>query len=105
MIRGTQSVLSLFPTSIDTKTEQKGHRNVHIDRRDEVLTTRFYYYYQIRRMRYDDALVELETEFFITPNVILQRIGLKGDLMKQLVKNETKVTTLRKKYPFFNWAA
>jgi hypothetical protein len=60
MLRGTQSVLRTYPVSIVAKPENKGHRNVHIERRDEVLTVRFYYYYHLKRYRYDDVLLELE---------------------------------------------
>ena len=105
MLRGQQAVIAYFPNSIETKTDQKGHRNVHIDRRDEVLTTRFYFYYHIKRVRYDDILLELEKEFFITPNIVVQRLRLTGPLAKALVKNDTKINQLKKLYPWFNWAA
>lgn len=105
MLRGQQTIISFYPTSIEQKPQQKGHRSVHINRRDDVLTTRFYYYYHIRRIRYDDILLELEKEFFITPDVIVQRLRLTGPLAKQLLKTETRIEQLKKLYPWFNWAA
>jgi hypothetical protein len=104
MLRGQQSITCRFPTSVVSKPEQKGHRNVHLTRRDEVLTVRFYYYYHLKRMRYDDILLELEKEFFITPDVVVQRLRETGELAKKLVREEFNITQLKKDYPLFMWA-
>lgn len=104
MLRGQQSIVKVFPVSVIDKPENKGQKSVHISRRDEVLTARFYYYYHLKRMRYDDILLELEKEFFITPNVVVQRLSLTGDLAKQLVRDEATTTELKRQYPLFVWA-
>jgi hypothetical protein len=81
-MRGTTALTSLFPSSIEAKSEQKGQRNVHIDRRDDALAARFYFYHHIIRKRYDDILLELEKEFFLTPNVIIQRLAQRTEYMR-----------------------
>jgi hypothetical protein len=55
---------------------------VHIDRRDDALAARFYFYHHIIRKRYDDILLELEKEFFLTPNVIIQRLAQRTEYMR-----------------------
>jgi hypothetical protein len=102
-MRGNQAFTSLFPTGIEPKPDQKGQRNVHLDRRDDALALRFYYYHHFERVRYDDILLKLEIEFFITPNVIAQRLNTRTDYMKELSRTQPKVTDLRKLLPFFHW--
>lgn len=102
-MRGQQAITSNFPSAIDPKPEQKGHRNVHQDRRDDALAARFYYHFHICRVRYDDCLLLIEQEFFITTLYIAQRLSTRGDYMKKLVKMEAKTTDLKKLFPFYAW--
>lgn len=103
-MRGQQAITSLFPKAIDPKPEQKGHRNVHIDRRDDLLAARFYYYHHIKRMRYDDILYQLENhEVFITSLVIAQRLTLRADYMKYLLEQKTTTADLKRMFPAFAW--
>jgi hypothetical protein len=102
-MRGQNAIISIFDTSIESKPEQKGQRNVHLDRRDDALAARFYFYHHIKRTRYDDILIRLETEFFIVPNVIIQRLALRTDYMKELSRKEANRRQLRKLFPFYAW--
>ena len=102
-MRGQHSLINNLPSSIEQKPEQKGQRNVHLDRRDDALAVRFYYYYHLLRIRYDDILLKLEMEFFITPNVIIQRLGTRNAFMKDLSKQEPKLNDLKKMLPFYSW--
>ena len=104
MLRGQQTVASLLPSSIINKPQNKGHRNVYIEERNEALVHRYYYYNHIKRLRYDDCLINLEKEFFITTNVILQHLVSYGELLKQLGIENHDLKYLRKKYPLFVWA-
>jgi len=102
-MRGQKTITSIFPSAIETKPEQKGHRNVHQDRRDDALAARFYFHFHICRKRYDDCLLDMEQEFFITTLYIAQRLSTRGDYMKQLVRTEAKITDLKKLFPFYAW--
>jgi len=102
-MRGQQAITSNFPSAIEAKPDQKGHRNVHQDRRDDALAARFYYHFHIRRLRYDDCLLEIEKEFFITTLYIAQRLTDRADYMKKLVKMDAKVTDLKRLFPFYAW--
>lgn len=102
-MRGAQAIAGIFPSAIDTKPEQKSHRNVFIDRRDDALAARFYFYFHIKRLRYDDCLLNMESEFFITSRVISERLVLRADYMKELINRETQAADLRKLFPFYAW--
>jgi hypothetical protein len=88
-MRGQLSLITALPSSIEPKPEQKGQRNVHLDRRDDALAIRFYFYYQL--------------EFFITPNVIIQRLNQRTDFMKELSGKNPKLADLKKMLPFYSW--
>ena len=104
MMRGQKAIYNtLFPSSVTSETENKGKRNVAIDDRDDAMACRYYYHAQICRRRYDDCLIHLYQEFFITPNVITQRLAKRTDLIKELVKANTTSAELRKKYPQWAW--
>jgi len=102
-MRGNTALTSLFPTSVEGRLEKKGQRSVHLDRRDDALAARFYFYHHYIRKRYDDILLELEKEFFITPHVIIQRLNQRVDYLKELSRKKTKVSSLKKMFPFFVW--
>lgn len=104
MQRGQYSLFtSVFPSAVESNPDNKGRRNVFLDKRDEALISRYYFYAQVKRKRYDDCLVELEKEFFITAGVITQRIDLGLDVLKDLVDKNVKVVYLKRKYPNWNW--
>lgn len=105
-MRGHQTLYtSLFPSSLpEADKEKKGKRNVYIERRHDVMACRYYYHAEIRRIRFDDCLMELSEEFNLSPNVISQCIKKRIDYIKILIKDKTTETDLRKLYPHFNWA-
>jgi hypothetical protein len=94
----------LIPSSIPDTLGEKSQRNTFLDRRDDKLAHRYYYHAHLIRRRYDDCLSELHLEFDLTPNVIVQRLSSRVDMIKALVNQETTPSELRKKYPFYNWA-
>ncbi len=104
LMRGQQSLYnSLFPQAVLSELKNKSKRNVYLVERDDKLACRYYFHANIRRARYDDCLVELSAEFDLTHNVIMQRLQLRLDFLKKLVKDQTPLTVLKKKYPFYNW--
>ena len=105
-MRGQQLYNSLFPCSVVDCSSNKGRRNVGLDDRNNALACRFFYYAEIKRLRYDDCLVNLSNEFFITPGVVYQILSEQSDFIKTIVGSGTKgaaLNALNKKYPFFKW--
>jgi len=106
MLRGQNTLFTnIFPSSIAPENNRQGRRNALIDKRDEALADRYYYYVHLKRSRYDDALLSLEQEFFITADTIGTRLTPYVDYLKQLTSTNVKVSMLRRKYPHLNWAA
>ncbi len=103
-MRGQQSLYNdLFPSSVTTNPERFGKRNAFMNERDEALACRYYFHAEIKRRRYDDALLELEKEFFLTSAYIMQRLALSTSYIKELVAEKTNTNSLKAKYNFYNW--
>lgn len=72
--------------------------------RNHLLVARFYYWTEIKRLRFDDAVQHLSTkEFFVGERTItnaLSSINYAGTSSETNSKNFKK---LQKEYPGFNW--
>lgn len=103
MIRGSQTITSIFPTTIQTDSTRKGNKGVYTEERDICLCYRYYYHYQIQRIRMDDAIAALEKEFFISASTIMARLVDYAPLLKDIVNNKPTKSNLRKRYPHLVW--
>jgi len=93
---------NMIPTSIE-EVGQKSRRNTFIDDRDDAMAFRYYFYAHLCRCRYDDCLKELSREFFLTHNVIIQRLSRRTDLIRSLVTENKQPAELKKEYGWFRW--
>jgi hypothetical protein len=102
-MRGKQALYeTLIPSSIEEQGK-KSQRNAFLEERDTALAHRYYYYAHICRLRYDDCLDALSREFFLTPNVIIQRLMERTELIRQLVSEDKKPAELKRLYGWYNW--
>ena len=101
MIRGSQTLTSIFPTAI--KPDPLKGKGVYTQDRDVCLCYRYYYHYEINRVRMDDAVAKMEKEFFISSGTIMARLVDYAGLLKDIVNNKPTKSQLRKKYPQFVW--
>ncbi|MFB9862732.1 hypothetical protein [Rufibacter immobilis] len=103
-MRGHETLFTnLFPPSVSLEAPKQGQRNTQTDRRDDVLAHRYYYWVHLRRNRYDDALAELEKEFFLSAAVVVQRLDRRRELLRELVAWKPNPRQLGVKLPHFNW--
>lgn len=103
-MRGQKALYEdLIPSSLET-VGQKSQRNTFLDDRDEAMAHRYFFHTHICRKRYDDCLLELSREFYLSHNVITQRLLKKADLIKSLIQEDVPAQELRKKYPHFVWS-
>ncbi len=72
--------------------------------RDVCLAYRFYFYYQVLRKRFDDALSDMEREFFISSATISARLTENDVLLKDIISNKPTRAALKKRYPHLNWS-
>lgn len=105
MTRGKQKLHhNLVKSSIPNDLGKKSQRNAEIERRRDVMACRYYYYAVIKRQLYEDSLMALYQEFFITPNTIVNELLKREHKIGELIKNKTTVLELKKKYPWFSWS-
>ena len=101
MIRGSQTISAIFPTALNSP--RNSNKGVYTAERDICLCYRYYYHYEILRVRMDDAVATMESEFFISSSTIMARLVEYADLLKDIVNNKPSKSDLRKKYPQFTW--
>lgn len=93
----------IIPSSIE-ELGKKSQRNTFLEERDDALAYRYYFHANLCRCRYDDSLLNLSREFFLSHNVIIQRLSGRTSLLKSLVAANVQPSELRKLYPHFNWS-
>lgn len=92
-------------SSLPDAEGERGQRNTFIDKRHDAMACRYYYYATICRLRYDDCLLALSNEFFLTPNVIVLNLKKRLAFINRLASQETTTAELRRRYPYFDWSA
>ncbi|MGY3054368.1 hypothetical protein ACVWYG_002575 [Pedobacter sp. UYEF25] len=96
---------SLFATQAPTvKRKPAIIQTESTDARDRCLVYRYYYHIEIQRTRYDDVLEYLEKEFFISSCVIIKRLGIQYDFLKEVVEQKPRLPKLKKLYPHLVWS-
>lgn len=76
-------------------TPTKGRNADLIKQRNEALVKRFYHWYEVKRLRYDDVLTRLsQKEFFISEARIEVIISENQCLLDSLYTKENKLETV-----------
>lgn len=105
MTRGKQKLHSnLIASPIPEYLGKRSRRNAELERRRDVMACRYYYYAEIKRQLYEDCLMDLYREFFITPNTIVNELLKREEKIRELIKLKTPPSDLKKEYPWFNWS-
>lgn len=75
-------------------------RRDRLDRRNEIMTARYYYWTEIKRIRFDDVLKILaDREFFIEERTVSNVLVGTQEQFSRLVKEEADSRRLRGLYP------
>jgi hypothetical protein len=78
-------------------------RNVLMPDRNTLLIHRYYYYVQIVRLQFEDALSQLEKEFFIVSDRIVVVMSDNDTQFRSIIQAKPDRATLKKLYPYINW--
>ncbi len=79
-------------------------RRDRLDRRNEIMTARYYYWTEIKRRRFDDVLKILaDREFFIEERTVSNVLVGTQEQFSRLVKEEADSRRLRGLYPGWDW--
>lgn len=104
--RGKQKLYNhLVESSVEQITGSQSKRNQCLEVRRDKMACRFYFHAVIRRLRYDDCLLNLHLEFDLMTNTIVKELETANDRINTLNSNKTTTAELRKMYPFYNWTA
>lgn len=79
-------------------------RRERLDRRNRIMTARYYYWTEIKRRRFDDVLKILaDREFFIEERTVSNVLVETQDYFNSLLREEADGRSLRRLYPGFDW--
>lgn len=82
---------------------RKGRSSELIQKRDNELAARFYFYCEIKRISYADTIARLGTEFYISEKVVLDRLRINQEEVDKLFNDKPVVSRLKKVIPWMNW--
>jgi hypothetical protein len=102
--RGIKAHDSIVGLSLQTvKAGGKGRNKDLIVARNICMAYRYYYYVHLIRFRYDLVLMELQKEFYLTPETIPRIVEKHIDLIKKMTVEKVTVRQLKTKYPHMSW--
>lgn len=81
----------------------KTSRQEHVYRRNRELITRYYYWTEIRRRRFDDVMRILSEEFHVEDRTISNALLDFSDYLDGLYKEKKDLRELKREYPGRNW--
>ncbi len=107
-MRGERSIfLSLFTDDTATTTaaapERKGRSEDLLQKRNELLICRHYYYTRIVELQYARALERLEDELYLSQRTIINIVNDNYTLLKKINSEKPEVKYFKTKFPFMVW--
>ena len=78
-------------------------RRDRLEKRNRIMTARYYYWTEIRRRRFDDVMRILSEEFHVEDRTISNALLDFGDYLDGLYKGKKDIRELKKEYPYRNW--
>jgi hypothetical protein len=106
MLRGNRNYTSLFPeivTELPQAAERKGRSDELIQKRNDCLIARYYYYSRMIGYQYPTCLDKLEAEFFLTERTIQDIIQKNMDFLRHINKSKPDFKFFREKYKHLQW--
>lgn len=80
-------------------------RTDRINKRNKVMTARYYYHTEIRRRRFDDTVKMLaDCEFFLDERTITNALLVCDDYYNELLREKTSAKKLHEIYAGFDWS-
>ncbi len=98
-----QSIMDEKTSDKGVKTNKKHNKGVYIVQRDLALMYRFFYYYDLKTMRYESVLEILNTEFYLSETRIAQIIMQRGSVLATLKAEKADRKYLANKFPHYSW--
>ena len=93
------------PRTAPVSDENIISRRDRLDKRNRLLTARYYYWTEVKRRRFDDVLKILsDQEFFVEERTISNTLIAMDDLYNDLLNQKLSLRKLKSMYPGFDWS-
>jgi len=102
-MRGERQLYLPFYCEAEPLTAGRGRSDTLIQNRDRKLLLRYYYHTYFTRLKYDDTIHQLITEFDLAERTIIDRLQMNNDLINEIMKARPMVNELKKEVPYFSW--
>lgn len=96
---------NVVPSSIaEQENGGQNQRINHLDRRSDKIASRYYYHSTICRLRYDDCLMNLRSEFDLETDTLIGYLKKRLGFLNSLVNRKVTTAQLRRTYPYYDWS-
>ena len=103
-MRGVQKLYSPYFNNEKPTSEGRGRSVTLIERRDRKLIFRYYFYTQMKRLNFEQTIVQLTVEFDIAERTITDRLQKYNEFIAKIMRQKPSVIELKKEYPYFSWS-
>jgi hypothetical protein len=108
-----QLVIPFFCPEIEKAGNRRRTRTVassdaaitsRLEKRNRIMTARYYYWTEIKRRRFDDVLRILsDNEFFVEERTISNTLVEQDDFYNELLRSKASTRKLKAMFPGFDW--
>lgn len=104
MIVGQRTLYhDLLKPDVKPANQTKGRSVLLMDKRNTLLCYRYFYYAFHQKKTYQDALKELENEFFIAEITIIKCLSERQADLKEIFNSKPTINDLKKQFIWLVW--
>lgn len=85
------------------KNKKKGRCTELINKRNESIYYRYYFYGKIKKLTYADTFMALSNEFYLSERTIADIIQKASDKINIVFKEKLNIKQLTQKFYYLNW--
>ena len=102
-MRGQKIFNEIIKDNGIARTLRRGRNNSLIDKRNECLVARYYYYASIKNKCYEDILRQIVSEFFLSPATITNIILEHTEQLQSLKQKGPVLYYFQTRWPHLKW--
>ncbi len=102
-MRGQKIFNQIIKDNGITRERHKGRNNSLVDKRNECLVARYYYYAVIKKKYFEDILIQMVAEFFLSPTTIAMIVRDSPELLQALKQKNPVKYYFQNKWPHMKW--
>lgn len=92
------------PRTVPVSDASITSRRERLEKRNRLMTARYYYWTEIKRRRFDDVLKILsDNEFFVEERTISNTLTEQDEFYHELVSSRASSRRLKAMFPGFDW--